>query len=57
MRYKPDNVRYRRDTPYGPGYVVRMPDGSDEWFRYAWQATARANGWTPPKPAPKVPEQ
>lgn len=49
MRYKPDNVRYSRDTPFGPGYVVTMADGTKEWWRLAWQATARAHGWRPPK--------
>lgn len=53
MRYKPKNVRGNRDIR-GFGYIVTMPGGAEEWFRFAWQATARAEGWTPPPEPPKV---
>lgn len=52
MRHKPKNVRGHRDHR-GFGYIVTMPNGTEEWFRFAWQATARAEGWTPPAPEPK----
>lgn len=48
MRYKPDNVRGTYDQGRGYGYLVKLADGSEEFHRWVWQATARANGWTPP---------
>jgi hypothetical protein len=50
VRYLPPGVRGTRDDVRGEGYLVPGPDGADEWYRLAWQATARAHGWTPPAP-------
>lgn len=48
MKHLPNNVRGTRDDARGYGYIVTMPDGTEEWHRLAWQATARAHGWVPP---------
>ena len=49
MKYFPTNVRCSsRDDARGYGYIVTLPNGTEEWHRLAWQATARAHGWIPP---------
>lgn len=48
MRHLPKNVRHTHDLARSYGYIVTLPDGREEWHRLAWQATARAAGWTPP---------
>lgn len=50
MKFLPANVRGTYDNARGYGYVVTLPDRTEEWYRLAWQATARAHGWTPPPP-------
>jgi hypothetical protein len=47
MRYRHKAVtgRYIEGTFW---YVVTLPDGRTERYLRAWQATARAEGWTPP---------
>lgn len=52
MKYLPSNVRGTRDDARGYGYIVTLSDGTEEWHRLAWQAVARAHGWTPPKLQP-----
>jgi hypothetical protein len=49
MKFLPANVRGTRDEVRGYGYLVTLADGGEEWHRLAWQATARAHGWIPPK--------
>ncbi len=49
MKFLPANVRGTRDEARGYGYLVTLADGREEWHRLAWQATARAHGWIPPK--------
>jgi len=48
MRYKPKNVVGRYDADHTFWYTVTLPDGTHERFQLAWEATARAHGWTPP---------
>lgn len=57
MKYLPKNVRPQFNEERGYGYIVTLPDGNEVWHRLAWQATARANGWTPPDQPPAAPEK
>lgn len=57
MKHLPNNVKGTHDKKRGYGYLVTLVDGSVEWHRLAWQATARSFGWTPPTlPLPAEPD-
>jgi hypothetical protein len=57
MKFLPKGAKPVRHPVFGDGYSVAGPDNSEEFYRFAWQATARVNGWTPPlMSVPEVPQ-
>lgn len=47
MKYLPSNVRGTRDDVRGYGYIVTLPDGSEEW-QSARLAGDRKSTWVDP---------